>query len=441
MILKLFYSKIDKFLPEKLREALKHQGFKRYFANTGWMFLGQIFSLLVSFFVGAWLGRYLGPENFGILNYALAFAGLFTFLADLGIGGILNRELIKFPEKRDELLGTGFRLKILGGIIAFLLAITGALLIKSSALIKVLIVLFAFSFILQAINVISIFFYSIVKSKNNVRAAMAAALISSILKIAVILLGQGVIWIMFIYVLDSIWQGIGLIISYRRFGLKINNWKYNRTLAFKLLKDSWPLMLASATGFIYLKIDQVMIGWLLSNHEVGLYAAAVKLVEIWYFIPGIICGSLFPAIINAKITDSVIYKKRLKALYLLMIGVALAIAIPSTLLANWAIVMLYGSKYLSAGPILQIYAWSGIGLFVSTVITQYFLSENRSLAIFYYNFFSMVINIAINLILIPLIGLTGAAWATLISYLAGPIAVGTMGWFNSFRAKKLLNNT
>ena len=433
-----FFKFIEKLVPAKYRWILNHDGFKRYFRNTGWMFGGQMFSLLVSFFIGVWLARYLGPENFGVLSYAVAFVGLFSFISSLGVDGILGRELIKFPEKRDELLGTAFYLKLIGGLMALAITIVSALLFSTSPLIKLLIILFSSSFIFQAINVINSYFYAEVKSKNNIKAVVTATTISSLLKIIVILLNGGVIWIVAVYVVDSFLQGAGFMIMYKRYGLKIKNWFFNKSLAKDILKDSWPLMLASAASFIFLRIDQVMIGALLGEHEVGLYAAAVRLVEVWYFIPGIICGSLFPAIVNAKKNDLLIYKKRLKALYLLMIGISLFIAIISTILAPWIITLLFGLKYSGAVIILQIYVWSGIGLFVGVAINQYFLSENRSHTIFLYNLLSMSANVVLNIILIPRLGLTGAAWATLISYSAGPVAVGIIKWFSISKVRTLI---
>jgi len=417
------FARIEKFVPLKWRWVLGHEGFKRYFVNTGWMFGGQVVSLLIAFFISAWIARYLGPENYGILNYAVAFAGLFSFLASLGIDGILNRELVKFPEKRDELLGTAFRLKLIGGLVAFLLVILSTIILEISPLLKLLISLYAFSFILQAINVISIYFQAEVKAKNNVRAVLFATLISSLLKVVIILSGQGVIWVMLVYVLDSLWQGLGLISAYKEFGLKIKNWYFNKHLVRDFLKNSWPLMLASAAALIYLKIDQVMIGLMLGNREVGIYAAAVRLVEVWYFIPGIICTSLFPAIINAKQTNFKIYYGRLKNLYLLMAFISIFLAVVITFLAKPLIYFLFGYNYLEAVFILQIYTWSSVGLFLGVAVNQYLMSENLVKTIFWLNFSAMLINVILNLIFIPIFGLAGAALATLISYLVIPLFV------------------
>ncbi len=418
-----FFRTIERITPAKWHWILNHGGFRRYFANTGWMFLGQMMSLILSFFIGVWLARYLGPENYGTISYVVAFAGLFSFIASLGVDGILNRELVAHPEKKDELMGTAFRLKLIGGFLAFFVTVVAAFIFESSWLIRSLISLYSLVFIMQAVSVISIFFQANVLSKNNVRAVFIATLISSILKVILILSGKGIIWLALIYFLDSVWQGLGYLLAYKRHKLRIIDWKYNKELAKRIISSSWFLMLSSASVYIYMKIDQVMIGRFLGETAVGLYAAAIRLVEVWYFIPVIICSSIFPAIVNAKKTDNNVYKKRLKALYLLMTVAALIIAFPVSILSPWLINLFFGLDFSSSAPVLQIYIWSSIGFFLGWAINQYLLSENKTKTIMFYNLFSMILNIGLNLVLIPRLGLMGAAWSTLISYSMGPVVI------------------
>jgi O-antigen/teichoic acid export membrane protein len=422
-MLNKFIEILKRITPTKWHWILDHDGYKRYFANMSWMFFGQMFSLLVSFFIGAWIARYLGPENYGILNYSSAFVGLFGFISSLGIDGILSRELIKTPEKRDELLGTAFRLKLIGGAIAFCLAIISVLFFQSEPRIKILVALFAFSFILQSINVVSNYFNAEVKSKNNVKATLISTVITSVLKVLVIVYGKGVIWLVIVFVLDSLWQGIGLVKSYNNYGLKIKNWVFSKILSKEILKNSWPLMLAAASGLIFSKIDQVLIGQMLGNYKVGIYAAAVKLVEIWYFIPVLICTSLFPAIINAKKTNHNVYKKRLKNLYLLLIVISIIISILITIFSKPIILILFGPSYLESILVLKIYIWSSVGLFLTIAVNQYLLSENMTKTTFLLNLLAMIVNIVLNLLLIPILGLIGASLATLISCFILPLIV------------------
>lgn len=423
---------IEKITPAKWRWIFSHGGFRRYFANTGWMFAGQMFSLLISFFIGAWLARYLGPQNFGVLSFSMSFAGLFSFIASMGIDSILSRELVKFPEKENELMGTALDLKLIGGTTAFLLSFTATFLFEQDPFIRLLIILFSFTFILQATGVISTFFQANVLAKKVIKVQLYVMTFSSILKILAIVFGLGVSWIMLIYVLDSAWGGWGLILAYRKNGYRIKAWKFNWKLALEILKDSWPMMLSGAAISIYMKIDQVMIGNILGETKVGLYAAAVKISEIWYFIPVIICTSLFPAIVNAKMGDNALYKKRLHNLYWLMFILASSLAVPISILAKPLVVLIFGSRYLPAAGALQIHIWAGLGVFWGVALGQYLVSENRTLINLILTLSSAILNIILNLFLIRSWGINGAALATLISYLFVPVSFFT---YNSIRNK------
>lgn len=411
-----FFNAIERFVPVKWRWVLGHGGFRRYFANTGWMFFGQMFGLCLSFFIGVWVIRYLGPENYGVLSYALAFAGIFSFIAGLGVDNILNRELVKFPEKRDELMGTAFRLKLIGGFIAFAITVISVFIINPSTLIKFLVMIYSFTFIFQSLNIVSTFFQSRVEAKKNVRAQVLSSSLTSILKIIMILSGLGVIWIMIAYALDSLWLVIILLISYRRSSLKFRRWKFSGETARQILSSSWLMMLTTASVLVYMKIDQVIIRQLLDERAVGLYSAAIKLSEIWYFIPGIICVSLFPAIINSRKTDQKLYYSRLKRLYMLVLVLSLIIAIIVSALAKPIIYLLFGIDYLESISVLRIYAWSTVGFFLGMVSSYYLLAENYMKIYFFSSFFVAVLNIVLNVLLIPKFGINGAAIATVVSY-------------------------
>lgn len=416
-------ARIDRWLPERWRGVLSHAGFRRYFKNTGWMFIGQALSLVASFFVGVWVARYLGPNNYGLVNYAGAFVGIFGFIAGLGVDGVLSRDLVKNPESENDLMGTGFVMKMLGGFLAFAAAIIANYLVSATPLVHLLISLYALSFLLAPLNIISIYFQAKVQAKNNVRAQVLALIISSSLKVVFILTGLPLVWLVVVYVLDSVWQTVGIIWAYYGGGHSLRQWTFNKILAARLWHDGWPLMLSGAAAYIYLRIDQVMIGRMLSATEVGLYAAAVKITEIWYFLPGIICGSVFPAVINAKKTDDSLYRRRLRRLYWLMTGVSVTIALPISLLAKPIILILYGQKFLLSVPILQIYIWSGVGLFLGWAVNQYMMAENLTRLIFLTSMAATITNVGLNLWLIPTVGLTGAALATLISYFVVPAIV------------------
>ena len=420
MLDKLFIQ-LEKFTPARYRWIWSHEGFRRYFTNTGWMFFGQVFALVLSFFIGAWLARYLGPTNYGIINYAVAFSGLFGFVASLGVDVILIRELVKTPERRDELMGTCFVLKLIGGVIALALAAAAAFIFEASPLNRLFIIIFSLSFITQSFNVIVYYFQAGVKAKHNAISQIVANLITAIFKIIFILSGADLIWIIIIFAADSVWQTILFVYYYQHQGLRLGAWRFDKSLAGKILSGSWLLMLSAAASFIFMKIDQVMIGRMIGEGAVGLYAVAVKFGEIWYFLPGIICSSLFPAIVNARQVSAELYKQRLRNFYILMLSVSIFIALGTTILSRPAVLILFGQEYLSSVALLRIYVWSGVGLFLGWAVQQRLMVENRLKTVFVAYLIIMLLNIGLNIIFINRFGLTGAAWATLISYSLLPL--------------------
>ena len=104
-------------LSDVLKQLSGHSGFRRYFSNMSWLFAENTLRLVAGLLVGVYVARYLGPSQFGGLSYAISFAGLFGAISDLGLEGIVVRNLVAFPEKRDLYLGTAFWLKLTGSFI------------------------------------------------------------------------------------------------------------------------------------------------------------------------------------------------------------------------------------------------------------------------------------------------------------------------------------
>jgi O-antigen/teichoic acid export membrane protein len=399
-----------------IKEKWQHAGFQKYLRNTGWMFGGRFISLGISFFVGIYIARYLGPSNYGLLNYVTSFVGLFGFIATLGIDSIVSREIIKDHSKKDELIGTGFYIKIIGSILAIASVFIVSFFTTKDIFTLVLIWIFSLSFIPQAFSIVEIYFQSQVLSRKVVSAQVISNIISALLKLLVIFLNKGIFWLMIIYIVEVSIYGAILLLNYRKFGNHIRNWRFNESIAKSILKDSWPLMLSAVAISIYMKIDQVIIKNMLGNEQAGIYAVSVKLSEIWYFIPMIICTSVFPSIIQAMNTSKELFESRLKKIYSLMFWLSFSIAILMTIFASPIIKILFGNAYIESVIPLQIYIWAGISVFLGVVVSQYLVANNLSKISFLNTLLGALANIMLNILLIPKFGISGSAIATLISY-------------------------
>lgn len=427
--------KINTFVPEKWRWVLAHGGFRKYFKNTGWMFIAKIASLVISFITIVFVVRRLGPENYGQLSYAISFVGLFSFIATMGLDQILFRDLIKYRNESNKYLGSALIIKLVAGFLAIALCLGTALFFSGNDVSFILIFIISSSFIFNAFQVINYEFQARVQSKHPSIISLAIVLILSALKIIIVASGRGVIYLAIVLLLESILYALFFVLIYR-FKLKesILKWEFNKKIAINLIRDSWPIILSNACVIIYSRIDQVMIKGMIDVASVGLYDAAVRIAEAWYFIPGIIVSSLFPAIVNAKISSEGMYNNRLKKIIFLLIFLSLLVAIPVAIFSKNIIIALYGLDFMGSISILQIYIWAGVGMSLNIILNTYLVAENFRRIIFSSSFIAMAGNVILNLILIPRHGIVGAAWATFFSYLLSPIS---LLFFNKTRFRLL----
>lgn len=398
-----------------------HPGFKKYSANAGWMLFARIGTLLISFFVSIYVIRYLGPHNYGLLSYAVSFVSIFAFIASLGIDQILYRELVNHPEKERELLGTALLLKLGGGLLASIITVCVAGFFRSDDANLLLIWIISLAFLFHPWQIIAYTYQARVLSKYPSIITLLISIVLACCKLLVIHFDEGILYFGMILLLEAILYAGFYIIGYaRHFGHPLQ-WKPSRPFAQSLLKDSLPLLFSTVTILIYSRIDQVMIGHYLEVSAVGTYDAAVRLSDVWYVLPNVVIAALFPAILNARKTSQALYAKRVRHLAFLLFCFSALIALPTTFIAGPLVSILYGDAYLASAGVLQIYIWSTIGFSLGSLTNAYLIAENRTLLYLLVSSGTMLLNVALNIILIPLWGTYGAAIATLISYSLIPI--------------------
>lgn len=415
-------NKISKFI-KKVQVTMKTSGFKLYFKHVGWNFFGRVINIFVAFAINIFVVRYLGPEKYGFLSYAVSFAGIFSFLAGFGIESLLYVDLVKYPKKRDKLLGTSFVLKLIGATLTIIALIIALIFSKNDAHSIVAILIIACSNFFIPFNIINLYFQAKVFSKPTAILSIIVSLSLSLLKVLFVVFGFGIFFFISIFLLESIFMMVGNIVIYRKNGQSIFNWKFDKCLAKKFLLDSWPLMFASASVLIYSRIDQIMINHIIDQTSVGIYDIAVRLAENWYMFPSIIVGSLYPAIINAGKISKKHHDNRLIKLYALLFYTSLFFILPVSILSGYIINLFYGERFIQAAQVLRIYIWSGVGVSIGIIVNQYLIAQGYTKISFLLNFVNMAINVILNIILIPRYGLTGAAFATLISYSIFPITI------------------
>lgn len=400
-----------------VQEKINHPSVQKHTKNLSWMFFAKIASMVIAFIATAYIARNLGPKNYGELSYAISFVGIFSFLSSLGVEQILYRDTIRYPEKRNAYIGSAIIIRIVASLITTALCVISAVIISPKDVSLFLIILISLTFVCGSFSLLSMEFQADAKSKYPSIFSVFVVIVLNISKIVVIYFDKGVIYLAGVILLEPILYSCMYMYLRSTFYEPLRNLRFDKEIARQLLKDSYPLIFASAFYMIYARIDQVMIKNMMSAEYVGLYDAAVRMSEISYFIPNIIMVALFPAVVNAKKTSETLYYKRIKKLLITLVIVSTSIAIVTTLLSKYLTLVIFGAGFLATIPILKIYVWSNIGAALNLLVQQILVSENLTKNVSLTIFFGMAVNVVLNILLIPYFGMSGAAIASLISYL------------------------
>jgi O-antigen/teichoic acid export membrane protein len=407
-----------RFLPGFIRRKIEGRpALQEVLNNTGWMIGDQIVRQIVGLLVGVWLARYLGPQLFGELSYAFAVVMIVSPIAMLALDEIAIRRMVQDPACRDEVLGTSCVMMIAGGVVAFGLAMAAIFLARpEDRLVHWLVGILAAGTIVQAFIAIEFWFESQMQWKFTVYAKTSAFLLLSIVKIGLILLKAPLVAFAWAGLAETTVGSAGLLIVYWNRGYTIKIWRFSQTMAGSLLRDSWPLIFSNLLMMIYLRIDQVMLGNMVGSEELGNYSVAVRISEVWNFIPIAICSSVFPAIMKAQTISEELFYTHLQRLYSLMALLAYGVALPIAFFSKDVIQLLFSSAYADAGPLLAILIWTGVFTSLGAARNVFIISKNWTRVNLISTALGCLLNILLNYALIPRYGAMGAVVATFISY-------------------------
>lgn len=407
-----------KYLPRFLQAKLEGRAYlQNVVSNTGWQFADNALRMAVGLAVGVWLARYLGPEQFGLLSYALAFVSLFAALSNLGLEDIIVRDIVREPATKDDVLGSAFMLRLIGGTFSFAAALGIIFVMRpGDELSHWLVGIIAAGAIFQAFTVIDFWFHSQVQARYTIMAKGGAFLLCSLAKVGLIVAQAPLIAFAWMVLVEGVIGTAGLVIAYRSKGNRLGEWRVSFKRAMELLRDSWPLMLSSMVIMIYFRIDQVMLGEMAGNEEVGIYSVAVRLAEVWYFIPTAIYWSVYPVIVEAKAVSEELFHARLQQFYNLVALTAYAVALPTTLIAHWLVPTLFGDAFARGGLMLAVLIWANLFSSLEIARSSFLTVMNWTRLYLATVTLGCLLNIALNLWLIPLYGGMGAVVASLVSY-------------------------
>ncbi|MCC5810574.1 MAG: flippase [Ectothiorhodospiraceae bacterium] len=405
--------------------------------NTSWMFLGKVGVLVINFLAILLVARHLGPELFGRLSFAIAGVALIAPVAQLGLHAIVTRDLVRSPGDREQILGTALSLRLMGGTLAVGLGLLLIWVLRPED--PALQLYFLLLLIGEALKSFMVFMHWMESEVNGRLVALCQLAVSLLLafgRVACVFADAPLLAFVIVEALQGAFIAAMFGGAYMTSGNSLIRLRFSGAIARRLLRQCAPLMASGITAVIYLKIDQVMLGQMIGEAEVGVYALASRISDVWYFFPTMLVTSAFPFLLRHQETSRADYERMLQNLMDVLFWIGVAVALSVSLTAPFLMPLLFGEAYATTGYILAIHIWAGVFISMRALVSKWILAEGLLMFSLISQGSGAIANVALNLYLIPAWGGYGAAVATLISF-----AIATYFSLVVFRRTRYITTT
>lgn len=398
--------------------------------NTIIQIAGKVITTAISLVLIGYLTRYLGVAGFGAYTTIFAYVSFWSVFADFGFFTIMVREISKPKANVEKIFNNIMTLRAVLGIVVFSLAFIVALLIPNySQVIKLGIGLCAFGWFWMSLNSTYVgVFQSNLKMDRAVITDIIGRIVILALVILFIKLDYGLVAIMAAYLAGNLVNFAASMIL----GLRWVRFKLVFDFSFwrKIFWETLPMGVIIVLGVVYFKADTVLLSLLKSQTDVGIYGPPFKILEIMLLLPGMFMGNVFPIITRYIASNDSRLMPAIQKAFNFVIMITFPVVVGIFLLATPIITFIAGPEFVNTstiGPIcghiasapmvLQILVFS-IGLtYVSTIFNYIVVAAEQQKKLVTPYIIFVVINVILNLILIPKLSYIGAALTTVVTAL------------------------
>ena len=395
----------------------------RVLKNASWIIICRVVQAVLALIISMITARYLGPSNYGLLNYAMSVVAFVLPVMRLVLTSILVQEFISEPEKEGETLGTSIILSLISAVVC-VIGVNLFVSLANSGETDTLIVCALYSSILifQVFEVFNYWFQSKLQAKYSSIIALIAYGVVSAYKIYLLITQKSIYWFSVANTLDYLIIAVGLFVIYKkRCGQKLS---FNKSRAKKLLSVSKYYIISDLMVVVFAQTDRIMLKAMIDNAATGYYSAAITCAGMTQFIFAAIIDSMRPTIFEGKKVAEDVYKLNLARLFSIITYLSLAQSVVMTILAPIIIRVLYGAEYGASISALQIVVWYTTFSYLGSARNIWILAEGKQKYLWQINLFGAVANVLLNALLIPNIGVNGAALASLITQFMTNVVTG-----------------
>lgn len=385
----------------------------KVFNNAKWIVICKVIQSLLQLVVGMLCARYLGPSNYGLINYAASIVAFAMPIMKLGFDATLVNELVENPQKEGEILGTSVTMNILssmvciGGVAAFA-SIANA----GERETVIVCVLYSLSIFFAAVEMIQYWFQYKLQSKYSSVVMLIAYVAVAAYRIFLLVTAKSVYWFALTHSVEFGIVGITLVFIYLKKG---SCFSFSFETAKKMFSRSKHYILASLMVVVFQSTDHIMLTTMVSEEENGFYTAAITSAAVVQFVYTAIIDSFRPMILSSKKEGNDDYEKLVSMLYSVITYLSLAQCAVFSVSSKLIITVLYGENYAASVPVLRILIWFIVFSYMGTVRNVWILAEQKQKYLWIINLSGAVFNIILNAVMIPYWGACGAAFASFLT--------------------------
>lgn len=384
------------------------------FGNASWLIGGKVFQMVISLVVGVITARYLGPSNYGLIGYGAAYVSFFTAFCSLGLNSVIIKDFIDNPDEQGEAIGSALVMRMASSILSAVMIVGFVSIVDKNETLTIAVVsLCSIGVIFHIFETFNFWFQSQYKSKITAIATLLAYMVTAVYKIILLILEKDVRWFAFSTSVDYIVVAVFLFIAYKKHnGARL---KFSLKKSKSLLKVSYNYILSSMMIAIYGQTDKLILKQMLDESAVGYFTTATTICLMWVFVLQAIIDSMYPTILDLKNKNQQLYEKKNRQLYAVVFYVSCFVSLGFLVFGDLVVKILYGEEYMPSADVLKVVSWYTAFSFLGVARNAWIVSEGKQKYLKYIYGCAAVLNVVINLALIPIIGTIGAALATLIT--------------------------
>lgn len=389
--------------------------------NASWLMAGKVAQLLVNLAVSVLTARYLGPANFGLIQYGAAYTGCAASLCNLGIPSVLVKELGDEPGADGQILGTALVLQGLSSILCG----TGILCLafvadQADATVLAVVGLSCVGMVFRILEGLRYWFQARLQCGVVAGVSLAAYTVAAVYKAVLLVLGKNVCWLALSTAVEYACLGVLYLAAYRKCGG--GKLQFSSHRGRKLWATGRYFILPGLLASIYTQTDRLLLKQICGEQELGCYAAAVSISGAWCFVLSAVIDAMYP-VITRTYGDAENFRRRNRQLYAVIFYLSMGMSGGIAWLAEPLVELLYGGAYLSGAVPLRILTWCTAFSYLGVARNAWVVCENRQKHLLWVYAAGAGVNVAVNLVLIPCWGAAGAAAASLAAQMVTALAV------------------